>query len=131
MADNSNCPIYKKHHNKIDGIYTLRLPYTWEEIPSIGKLDMEDEDGELLAMLEDLTIYDIEDLPNFETPKDNHNINETIFIIRRNGEYYLCETQGENYVKFSTNISDIESIKMIDRTDKLKKVVEKSNSIKL
>lgn len=128
MPNNNDCPIYKKHHNKIDGIYTLRLPDTWEEIPMITDLDAEDEDGELYEMINDLKIYDIEDIGDFKTPKDNHGIKETIFIIRRDGEYYLCETQGEQYVKFSSNISKIDYIKLIDRTDKLKKLYEKSSS---
>lgn len=121
---NIECPIYKKHHNIIDGIYTLRLPYEWEEIPMIDDIDAQDEDGELYEMIKDLNIYDIEDIPGFDTPKDNHNIKETIFIIRRLGEYYLCETQGEPFVKFSTNISKIDTIKSIDRLDKIKKLSE-------
>jgi len=67
-------------------------------------------------------IYDIEDLEGFEIPTDEHNIIETIFVIRRNGNYYLCETQGENYIKFSTNINKLEFIKNLDRADKLKKI---------
>lgn len=125
---NDNCPIYKKHHNIINGIYTHRLPYTWDEIPKIEDIDSEDESGELLAMIKDLIIYDIEDIDNFNNPTDNHGITETIFIIRRNGEYYLCETQGESYVKFSTNISKIDPIISIDRKDKLNKLFEKSSN---
>lgn len=121
---NSNCPIYKKHHNIIDGIYMLRLPNSWEEIPYIDYLDTIDDDGELYSLLNDIIIYDIENIGGFELPSDNHNIIETIFIIRRNGNYYLCETQGESYIKFSTNISNLEYIKIKDRTDKLKKVYE-------
>lgn len=126
MADNTNCPMYKKHHNIIDGIYTLRLPYTWEEIPYIDELDVVDEDGELQSLLDDIKIYDIEDIKGFITPKDNHNITETIFIIRRNGEYFLCETQGEPYIKFSTNITKIPQILSSDRIDKINKFQEKT-----
>jgi len=119
---NSDCPMYKKHHNIIDGIYTLRHPDSWEEIPEIDELDAVDEDDELYNLLIDAKIYDIEDLEGFEIPTDEHNIIETIFVIRRNGNYYLCETQGENYIKFSTNINKLEFIKNLDRADKLKKI---------
>lgn len=125
--NNLDCELYKKHHNIIDGVYMLRLPTNWEEIPNIDKIDAEDEEGELLSLFKDVNIYDIEDLEGFELPTDKHNIKETIFVIRRNGEYYLCETQGENYVKFSTNISDVNFVEMFDRGDKLDKLQEKTN----
>lgn len=124
-GDNSDCPMYKKHHNIIDGIYMLRLPDTWEEIPYMDEFDVLDEDGQLRNLLIDANFYDIEDLTDFINPPDKHNIEETIFVIRRNGEYYLCETQGENYIKFSTNISKVEYIKNLDRTEKLKKLQDR------
>ena len=107
-AIQDNCPMYKKHHNCIDGIYMLRLPENWEEIPSIDDIDADNEEGELSAMLSDIKVYDINDLVCFVMPTDIHNIKETIFVIRRNDSYYLCETQGSNFVKFSTNISKLE-----------------------
>ena len=70
--------MYKKHHNIIDGIYTLRCPENWKEIPFLDKIDAEDEEGELLNLLLDVTIYDIEDIKGFEYPMDDHNIVETI-----------------------------------------------------
>lgn len=118
--------MYKKHHNIINGIYTLRNPINWEEIPYIDNIDAEDEDGELYRLFLDVNFYDIEDLKGFESPSDDHYIKETIFIIRRDGEYYLCETQGENYVKFATKVSNMDYIEMCDRTDKLNKLYEKS-----
>lgn len=124
-GDNSDCPMYKKHHNIIDGIYMLRLPDTWDEIPYMDEFDALDEEGQLRNLLIDANFYDIEDLTDFINPPDKHNIEETIFIIRRNGEYYLCETQGENYIKFSTNISKVEYIKNLDRTEKLKKIQDR------
>ena len=118
--------MYKKHHNIINGIYTLRNPRNWEEIPYLDDIDAEDEDGELNSLFLDVGVYDIEDLKELKSPSDEHNIEETIFIIRRNGEYYLCETQGENYIKFATRVSNLEYIQMYDRTDKLNKLYEKS-----
>jgi hypothetical protein len=122
----NECPLYKKHHNTIDGIYMNRRPRTWDEIPLIDKIDIED-DGELYAMFIDLKIYDIETIQGFENPTNKHNINETIFIIRRNGKYYLCETQGENYIKFSTEITNVDFVKMYDRLDKILKLYENIN----
>ena len=124
-GDNSDCPMYKKHHNIIDGVYMLRLPDTWEEIPYMDEFDALDEDGQLRNLLIDSNFYDIEDLTDFINPTDKHNIEETIFVIRRGGEYFLCETQGENYIKFSTNISKVEYIKNLDRTVKLKKIQDR------
>lgn len=124
-TSNSDCPMYKKHHNIIDGTYMLRHPDNWEEIPEIDDADAEDEDNQLYNLLIDAKIYDIEDLDGFNLPTDKHNIKETIFVIRRNGNYYLCETQGENYIKFSTNINRIEFIKNNDRIEKLKKIHDK------
>jgi hypothetical protein len=116
------CVLYEKHHNIIDGIYTERKPLTWEDIPYMNEVDAEDESGELFALFQDIKIYDIEDLVGFENPKDPHNIEETIFIIRRNGEYYLVETQGENYVKFAVNVTNVEFVNMFDRMSKLMKL---------
>lgn len=124
-GDNSDCPMYKKHHNIIDGIYMLRLPDTWDEIPYMDEFDALDEEGQLQNLLIDANFYDIEDLTDFINPPDKHNIGETIFVIRRDGEYFLCETQGENYIKFSTNISKVEYIKNLDRTVKLKKIQDR------
>ena len=124
-GDNSECPMYKKHHNIIDGIYMLRLPDTWDEIPYMDEFDALDEEGQLQNLLIDANFYDIEDLTDFINPPDKHNIGETIFVIRRDGEYFLCETQGENYIKFSTNISKVEYIKNLDRTVKLKKIQDR------
>ena len=118
--------MYKKHHNIIDGVYTLRLPKTWEEIPLMDLLDAEDEDGELYKLFLDVNVYNIEDLKNFENPMDKHNIKETIFIIIRNGIYYLCETQGENFIKYATNISEVDFIQHYDRSNKVSKLHEKS-----
>lgn len=120
--EQAECKMYKKHHNIIDGVYTLRLPQTWEEIPPIDEIDSIDEDGELHRLFLDAKIYNIEDLDGFELPTDNHNIDETIFIIRRNGYYYLCETQGEKYIKYSTNISNIGFVTLYDRMSKINKI---------
>jgi len=122
-----DCHIYNKHHNTINGIYMLRKPTTWDEIPDIDKIDADDEDGELYALFQDVKIYDIDDIPNFKQPIDKHNIIETIFIIRNKGNYYLCETQGENFVKFSTNISKVDFIKIYDRFCKIKKIKNNIN----
>ena len=118
--------MYKKHHNIIDGIYTLRMPQNWDEIPTIDDIDAEDEDKELYQLFLDAMIYDIEDLKGFKSPMDKHNIDETIFIIRRGGEYFLCETQGENYIKFATKISNIDFIEKYDRVNKVNRLYEKS-----
>lgn len=123
---NSDCEMYKKHHNIIDGVYLIRMPQKWEEIPYMDEIDAEDEEGELYSLFQDANIYDIEDLSGFTLPTDKHNIKETIFIIRRNGEYYLCETQGENYIKFATNISKVDFIGIYDRVGKVYKLHEKS-----
>lgn len=123
-----DCPIYSKHKNIINGIYMIRKPYKWDEIPIIDNIDSEDEDGELFALFKDVKIYDIEQLSGFTNPIDMHNIQETIFIIRRNGNYYLCETQGENYVKFSTNITKVDFVQIYDRLEKIKKVKENLNN---
>ena len=119
--------LYEKHHNIIDGVYLDRRPMTWEEIPLMDNIDAEDESGELFALFQDVKIYNIEDLPGFISPKDAHNIKETIFIILRNGEYYLCETQGENFVKFATNVSNVEFVNMYDRLNKIMKLQRKNS----
>jgi len=123
-----DCPIYSKHKNIINGIYMDRNPISWKNIPLIDNIDAEDEDGELFALFKDVKIYDIEQLSGFTNPIDMHNIQETIFIIRRNGNYYLCETQGENYVKFSTNITKVDFVQIYDRLEKIKKVKENLNN---
>lgn len=125
--NNIDCEIYKKHHNIIDGIYMLRMPKHWEDIPNIDEIDAEDEDDELLGLFKDINIYDIEDLNELKLPTDNHNIKETIFIIRRNGEYFLCETQGVKFIKFSINISNIDFVEVFDRMVKLVKLQEVTN----
>lgn len=117
------CPIYSKHHNIIDGIYMVIRPLKWDDIQEIDDIDADDEEGELYALFRDIKIYDIDDLSGFTNPVDKHNITETIFIIRRNGEYYLCETQGENYVKFATNISKVDFIQMYNRCEKVIKLI--------
>ena len=122
-----DCLIYSTHHNIIDGIYMVRKPLRWDDIQEIEDIDAEDEEGELFYLFKDVKIYDIEDLSGFTNPIDKHNITETIFIIRRNGLYYLCETQGEPYVKFATNISKVDFIQIYDRLNKLKKIQEKVN----
>ena len=120
------CMMYEKHHNIIDGIYLDRRPLTWEEVPYMDDIDAEDESGELFALFQDVKIYDIEDLSGFTNPSDAHNIEETIFIIRRNGQYYLCETQEENYIKFSTNVTNVEFINMYDRLNKIMRLQRKN-----
>lgn len=119
------CPMYEKHHNIIDGIYMPKKPETWEDIPYMDDIDAEDESGELYLLFLDAKIYDIEELEGFILPSDKHNIKETIFIIRRNGDYYLCETQSENLVKFSTKISNLNWIRLKDRKDKISKLYDK------
>lgn len=119
------CPVYSKHHNIVDGIYMERKPLTWNQIPVIDDIDAEDDDGELYALFKDVNIYDIEELSGFTNPIDRHNIKETVFIIRRQGNYYLCETQGEKYVKFATNITKVDFVQIHDRLGKLKKLQEK------
>ena len=119
------CELYEKHHNIIDGVYLDRRPITWEEIPYMDEIDTEDESGELFALFQDVKIYDIEDLFGFVNPKDPHNIKESIFVIRRNGEYFLCETQEENYIKFASNVSKVEFVSSYDRLNKIMKLYEK------
>lgn len=121
------CPIYSKHHNIIDGIYMVRKPIKWEDIQEIDNIDAEDDEGELFSLFKDVKIYDIDELSGFTNPVDRHNITETIFIIRRNGIYYLCETQGEKCVKFATNISKVDFVQIHNRLSKLKKIQEKIN----
>lgn len=104
----------------------LRMPKSWEDIPFMDDIDAEDEDGELYDLFQDSEIYDIEDISGFTQPTDNHYIEETIFIIRRNGEYFLCETQGENYIKFASNISKVDFIETFDRVGKVFKLHEKT-----
>ena len=120
------CMLYEKHHNIIDGIYLDRKPITWEEIPYMDSIDAEDESGELFALFQDIKIYDIEELFLFTNPNDSHNIKESIFIIRRNGQYYLCETQEENYIKFATNVTNVEFVNMYDRMNKIIKLHQKT-----
>ena len=122
-----DCPLYSKHHNIIDGIYMVRKPLKWEDIQEIEDIDADDEDGELFALFKDIKIYDIDELSGFTNPIDKHNINETIFIIRRNGMYYLCETQGQNFVKFATDISKVDFVQIHNRLSKLKKLIENLN----
>lgn len=105
----------------------VRNPKYWDSIPNIDDIDANDDDGELFNLFRDVNVYDIEEIDNFNHPPDKHNIKETIFIIRNNGEYYLCETQGENYIKFSTNISGVSFIKDYDRLNKVIKLYEKSS----
>jgi hypothetical protein len=122
-----NCILYEKHHNIIDGVYLTRKPITWDEIPYMDEIDAEDESGELFALFQDIKIYDIEDLPNFNNPRDKHNIQESIFIIRKQGEYFLCETQGDNYIKFASNISKVEFVNMFNRLNKIVKIQKKNS----
>ena len=96
----------------------------------MDEIDAEDESGELFALFQDAKIYDIEDLPDFINPRDKHNIIETIFIIRREGQYYLCEAQQENYIKFSTNISNVDFVNMYDRLNKILKLQGKNTETK-
>lgn len=121
-SEQHNCKLYQKHHNIIDGIYTVLNPKKWEEIPPIDDIDAEDDTSEFYNMFLDLTIYDINDIKGFNNPPDNHGIKDTIFIIRKDGQYYLCETQGVNYVKYSTNITSVSFIKEYDRKCKLDKI---------
>ncbi len=121
-----SCMLYEKHHNIIDGVFLVRKPTSWEEIEYMDNIDAEDESGELFALFQDVKIYDIEDIPNFKNPTDEHNISETIFVIRREGEYYLCETQGENYIKFASNITNVEFVNMYDRLNKIIKLQTKT-----
>lgn len=102
----------------------VRLPDTWDEVPELDDVDKEDEEGELLALFNDVTIYDIDDLEGFEQPQDPHNIDETIFVIRKDGRYYLCESQGENRVKFAAEITNVPFVQQYDRLSKLAKVYE-------
>lgn len=127
--EQDKCKIYKKHHNIIDGVYTVRLPQTWEEIPFMDDIDADDEDKELYRMFLDIKIYDIENIIDFNLPTDEHGIEETIFIIRRNGMYYLCETQGDLFVKFASNISNVDFIQQYDRASKIMKICENINII--
>lgn len=120
--------MYKKHHNIIDGVYMLRMPSRWIDIPKMDIIDAEDCEGELFNLFKDANVYDIEDIKDFLLPIDEHNIEESIFIIRRDGQYFLCETQGENYIKFSTNISDVFFVEYYDRASKLSKLQEKSSN---
>jgi hypothetical protein len=115
------------HHNIIDGIYMVRKPIRWEDIQEIEDIDAEDEDGELYSLFKDVNIYDIDDLSGFTNPVDQHNIQETIFIIRRDGIYYLCETQGDTYVKFATNITKVDFVQIYDRLVKLHKIKDRIN----
>lgn len=114
--------LYEKHHNIIDGVYLELNPNGWNSIPFMDKLDADDEEGELYALFQDAKIYDIDDIDNFNEPTDKHNIKETIFIIRNNGSYYLCETQGHDHIKFASNISNVEFVKLYDRMDKIVKL---------
>ena len=123
----NECFLYKKHHNIIDGIYMVRKPLKWEDIQEIDDIDAEDDEGELYALFRDIKIYDIDELTGFTNPIDKHNITETIFIIRKNGQYYLCETQGENCVKFATNITKVDFVQMYDRYEKVIKLMNKIN----
>lgn len=100
------------------------MPLTWGDIPYMDDIDAEDEDGELYELFNELTVYDIENIKGFELPGDKHGIEEFIFIIRNNGEYYLCETQGADYVKFSSNISKLGFINQYDRASKIVKIKE-------
>lgn len=102
-----NCPLYQKHHNIIDGVYTVLRPETWEEIPLIDDIDAEDDTGELVAMLNDLKVYNSTDFPELTKPTGKHNIEETIFIMVHNDKYYLVETQGEDTIKFATEITNL------------------------
>ena len=121
----NECFLYKIHHNIIDGIYMIRKPIRWEDIQVIDDIDAEDEDGELYALFKDVKIYEIDELSGFTNPIDKHNITESIFIIRRNGLYYLCETQGDTYVKFATDITKVDFIQIYNRLSKIKKLQEK------
>ena len=103
----------------------IRKPIRWEDIQVIDDIDAEDEDGELYALFKDVKIYEIDELSGFTNPIDKHNITESIFIIRRNGLYYLCETQGDTYVKFATDITKVDFIQIYNRLSKIKKLQEK------
>lgn len=126
--------LYNKHHNIIDGIYLGRKPDLWEEIPFMDNIDADDETGELFELLKDIKVYNIQNIPNFILPTDPHNLTDYIFVIFRNDQYYLCETQFENYVKFATNISKVRLLKKIpsfiahERTIKLKNIEDEKNS---
>ena len=111
-----NCPLYRKHHNIIDGIYTMLKPETWEKIPIIEAIDAEDDTGELLAMLNDLKVYNSADFPELTKPTGKHNIEETIFIMVRKDKYYLVETQGEDTIKFATEITNLPWIKELNKS---------------
>jgi|LSQX01.2.fsa_nt_gb hypothetical protein len=111
-----HCPLYRKHHNIIDGVYTILRPETWEEIPIIDDIDAEDDTGELLAMLNDLKVYNSADFPELTKPTGKHNIEETIFIMVRKDKYYLVETQGEDTIKFATEITNLPWIKELNKS---------------
>lgn len=116
--------IYFKHQNIIDGIYLERHPETWYDIPMMDRLDADDEEGELYGLFKDVKIINIEDIPGLVNPMDKINIDDYVFILIRKGQYYLCETQGQNYIRFASNISEVDFIKMYDRMNKIKKLYE-------
>ena len=120
----NDCPKYTIHHNMIDSIFSYHIPKTWEEIPEIESFDKEDEDGNLLKMIKDLLIYDIKELGDFKLPTDDPHIEETIFIIRVNDDYYLCETQNEDYIKYAIKINTLKYIKNFHRTMKLNEIIK-------
>jgi hypothetical protein len=124
LNSHDDCKIYSKHHNCIDGIWSCLKPKTWDEVPEIEKYDKEDEDGSLLKMLKDLYVYDVNEMTNFKNPTDEHGIEETIFIIKVNDDYFLCESQGDEYVKFAIRINTLNFIKKYDRKVKLEKILK-------
>lgn len=114
------CKIYEKHHNTIDSIWSIFQPSEWNEIPEIESCDSEDYDGSLLKMLKDLTVYDVKKLPDFISPFDKIFIKEVIFIIKNGNNYYLCESQGHEYIRFAIKINSLQFIKNYKRLIKLK-----------
>lgn len=119
--------LYENHHNIIDGIYSVRHPEKWEDIPRMDKVDEDDEDDELYALYKDVKIIDIEDIPGLVNPSDEIDILDYVFILRREGQYYICETQGKKFIKFASNISHVEFIKIHNRTNKIIKLYGKDN----
>ena len=120
------CPLYKKHHNIINGIFQTCGADRWDEINIISAEDWEienhngneiDDFGYMIRDLPVYTLFEITDkYPNWKQilPRTINKLHVTIFILVMNDKIYLCETQGYSYLKYMVDVTGIPPIKTLE-----------------
>lgn len=110
--------IYDKHFNVINGIYHVFLPDDWNFILSITDEEIFVYNDELIALINDIKIYDAIYI-GMNNPKIDTSIEEHVYIIYYNNHYYLVDRKDSEHAIYSVDITKFEYIKQIDRKNKL------------